>query len=1619
EKPDDSRLVAYLTAAPGERPEPGELRSFLAARLPDSMLPAAYVALDALPLTPSGKLDRRALAQLAPPEGGSESGRAERSRSMLPLSPVAEIVAGIWEDVLRREPIGMEDDFFALGGHSLLATQVTSRVRRTLGVELPLKTLFESPTIASLAREIERLRRQEARPEAPPLTRVARQEDLPLSFAQERLWFIDQLEPGSAQYNIPSAWQLAGPLRPAALAWALSQVEQRHEALRTVFAVSVAGTGTPVQVIRPAREPLPLLAVDLAGLGEAPRQAEAARLAAGEAGRPFDLSRGPLWRAALLRLSAERHLLLLTLHHIAADGWSVGVLAQEVAQLYGAAVEGRLAPLPELPIQYKDYATWQRGWLQGEVLAGGLAYWQRQLAGTPPLLELPTDRPRPAVRTSRGADLPLVLPARSGEMLAACCRRESATLAAALMAAFAALLGRYSGQRDLAIGTPVAGRNRLETEGLIGLFVNTLVLRADLTGGPGFSTLLGRVRDALLDAYLYQEIPFEKLVEELAPERTLAYSPLFQAMFVFDNTPAPAFALSGLALSPLTVENAVAKFDLTLSLRETPAGLSGSLGYSTDLFDAATLARFTAHFQALLAAALADSETRVAELPLLASGERHQLLVEWNDGVAAGLDGATVLHPQFATQAARTPAALAVISEGEALTYAELDRRANRLAHRLRRLGVGPEVVVGICLERSLDLVVALLGVLKAGGAYLPLDPAYPRERLELLLADAAAPVIVTEKKVAPLLPAVRAELVLLGRESGEEGPMTPVESGVGPENLAYVIYTSGSTGRPRGVQVTHGNVARLLSATRPGFGFCPQDVWTLFHSFAFDFSVWEIWGALAYGGRLVVVPYWVSRSPEAFHELLVEQEVTVLNQTPSAFRQLMRAEEEEAEGAEEAGTPALRLVIFGGEALEVQSLRPWVARHGSERPLLVNMYGITETTVHVTSRPLGQPDVLGGGGSAIGGPLPHLGLRVLDRGFTPQPVGVSGELCVAGAGLARGYLGRPELTAARFVPDPWGGEPGARLYRSGDLVRRLPHGDLEYLGRIDHQVKVRGFRIELGEIEAALRSEPGVREVVAIVREDAPGDRRLVAYVLGGPEGAPRTEALREALRRKLPEPLVPSAIVVLLSWPLTVNGKVDRRNLPAPEESASRGGGYLPPRGPVEELLAGIWAEVLRRERVGVEDDFFALGGHSLLATQVASRVRQAFEVELPLRLLFEKPTVAALAVAVERALRGGEAATIPPITPVPRSAELPLSFAQQRLWFIDQLEPGSPAYNIPAAFRLSGRLDRAALAASLAEIVRRHETLRTTFATVSGRPVPCLAPAVAADLQKIDLGALPEETRSREERRLAREEARRPFDLARGPLFRAALLQGASEAHAVLVTLHHIVSDGWSTGVLVRELGALYGAFAAGRPSPLPELPVQYADFAVWQRRWLSGDTLAGELAYWRQALAGLPPLDLPTDRPRPPVLTSRGSFRSLALPAELSDALGRMARASGATLYMSLLAVFAALLARYTGREDVAVGSPIANRTHREIEGLIGFFVNTLVLRTDLSARPAAGGRDGGPTFRELLARVRSTALGAFAHQDLPFEKVVEALQPERDTSRTPLFEVMLVLQNTPA
>ena len=1058
---------------------------------------------------------------------------------------------------------------------------------------------------------------------APPqiIGRSARPAQLPLSFAQQRLWFLDRLEPENAAYHIAIAFQLEGQLDGASLQKSLDALVRRHEVLRTNF---IAREGQPVQQIAPLPR-VNVALVDLQYLAVKNRDADVQRLLTAESRKPFALARDALLRVLLVKLGETTHILLATMHHIIADGWSIHILIRELSLLYQAFLAGHAIPLPELPIQYVDFAVWQREWLQGAVFETQLTYWQRQLAGIPALSTFPPDRPRPAVQTYQGRTVRFEIPAELTRRLKTLSQHAEATLFSTLLAAFATLLGRYSGQEDLVIGTPVANRTYQELEPLIGFFVNTLALRIELSGNPTFRELLRQVRHVTLAAQDHQAVPFEKLVEALHPERNRSYAPVFQVMFALQNVPPAVLALPGVTAQPVALETGTAKFDVTLLLTETERGLAGTLEYSTELFEAATMSRLAGHYQRLLEGIAANPQQRLAALPLLSASERIRVLSMGKPAAATYVPD-TCLHAQFEQQAALTPDAVAVACDEQQRTYRQLNEQANQVAHYLRSVGVGPESRVGLYCNRFCELVVGLLGILKAGGAYIPIDPVYPPDRIAFMLADGGAAAVLTGQTLQNNLPSRLAIPVLCLDAKGPELARQPRHNPRNrtlPNQPAYLIYTSGSTGQPKGVIVTHDNVIRLFRATQDWYHFDAHDVWTLFHSLAFDFSVWEIWGAFLHGGRLVIVPYLTSRSPEAFYELLHQARVTILNQTPSAFRQLIAAE---ARGG--VKPLALRWVILGGEALELPSLQPWFERHGDQSPQLVNMYGITETTVHVTYRPITQADV-SNPASVIGAPIPDLQIYLLDQHSEPVPLGVAGEMYVGGAGVARGYLGRPDLTAERMLPDPFSAAPGARLYKTGDLARYRANGDLEYLGRSDQQVKIRGFRIELGEIEAILAMHPAIREVVVIVRADAPGQPQLVAYLVPQQTPPPSVSDLRRFLHARVPEYMIPAVFVLLTALPLTRNGKVDRRVLPLPEGSRPHlAQAYQTPGNAAEEALAEIWAELLGIEQVGRRDNFFELGGHSLLAIGLMHRIHRRFGQELPLASLFEEATIEHLA-------------------------------------------------------------------------------------------------------------------------------------------------------------------------------------------------------------------------------------------------------------------------------------------------------------------------------------------------------------------------------------------------------
>lgn len=1578
----DKQLVAYFVPKDDEV-STADLKSYLRQHLPEYMTPTAFVKLDQLPLTPNGKVDRKALP--APDRVTATDGHSA------PRTLGEELMAEIWRDTLALDRVDINDNFFDLGGHSLLATQMVSRISDSFHVNLPLRAVFESPTIAGLAERIQTALISGRDLEVPPILPVSREQTLPLSFAQENLWLFEQLTPGTPTYNTCRSGRIWGPLDPAAVEAAFNDLLQRHEALRTSYEMF---NTTPVQIVHP-HEHYELPIVDLTTLPDDEREAAALRISNEDAQLPIDISQAPVARAKLLRLGVEEHVFIMSIHHIAYDLWSGGVLLGEMEQLYLAHVEGKPASLPLPPVQCADFGVWQRNWLQGEVLERQLSYWKEKLAGlsaTP--LDLPSDRPRPAIETMNGASEYVRFPQSVNDSLQALARREGVTQFMVLLAAFQVLLHHYTNQDDLPVGSVIANRNRVELDGVVGFFDNPIVLRVDASGNPTFLEFLQRVRDVALGAYTNQYLPFDLIVKELQPERTSNRTPFIQAMFVFLlNYPAMEREIAGLKVVPYNLQSGKAMFDLLFGLRASERGLEGELAYNRDLFEADTIARMGRHFGRLLEAIIADPDQRIRELTILSEEEQRRLLVEWNDTQRPyNLDHG--LKELFEREVERAPERIALTCGGEQISYRGLNEQSNQLANYLRRRGIGPEVQVGICLERSIAMVTGILAALKAGAAYVPLDPDYPADRITYMLKDAGAPILLTSRKVHAIAPEARVERIYLDAdwEHIRSESTANLASLAGPDNLAYIIYTSGSTGQPKGVAITHRSAVSFLNWANEVFPEHYREGLLAATSICFDLSIFELFLPLCFGGRIILVD-----NVLALADLPEKEEVTLINTVPSAIRELLREDE----------LPhSATIVNLAGEAFSAGLARKIYATLPGQR--LFNLYGPSETTTYSTFTHV--PDDINTA-PRIGAPVANTQVYVLNREGNPTGIGVPGELYIGGAGLARGYLNRPALTAEKFVPDPFSTEPGARLYRTGDRVRWCTDESLEFLGRIDHQVKVRGYRIELGEIESVLAGHPSVREAVVIVRDDAAGGQRLVAYLVTSGDSAPSVADLRAYLQTKLPGYMVPSAFVTLSELPLTPNGKLDRKRLPAPDVLVREvTPEFTEPCNPAEELVASVWRDVLGVDRVGTNENFFELGGHSLLATQVVSRLRQIFDVEIELRQLFQRPTVAGLVQHIEAVRRAGQNTSFKPIVPLPRDAELQLSFAQQRLWFLDKLVAGSPVYNMPSALRLKGKLNLRALEKALTEIVRRHEALRTTFPEVDGEPVQVFASPAPISLPVTDLSALHPAEREHEARRFAEAEAELPFDLAKGPLVRASVLRLGEEDHVLLLTMHHIVSDGWSMGVLLRELTTLYEAFVADLESPLPELPVQYADFGVWQREWLSGEVLEAELQFWKKQLAGVAALELPTDKPRPLLQSFDGAYERLTLSRDLTEAVKAFSVHESATLFMTLLAAFKVLLRSYTGQHDIAVGTPVANRNREPIEGLIGFFVNTLVLRTELSDEM---------TFKQLLAAEREVALDAYAHQDVPFEKLVEEVQPERDLSRNPLVQVFCVLQNLPS
>ncbi|WP_339440775.1 non-ribosomal peptide synthetase [Pseudomonas proteolytica] len=1535
----------------------------------------------ALPKTSSGKVQRSACrTRLA--DGSLDSyaqfpDQAVQAGEGALASALQQQIAAIWCEQLQVPQVAADDHFFLLGGNSISATQVVARLRESLGLELNLRLLFEAPVLADFAASVGQLQ-QDGGVAQGAINALSRQQDMPQSLAQNRLWITWQLDPHSSAYTIPGALRLRGELDEDALQASFAQLIQRHEALRTRF---YERDGQGYQRVDAQRE-FAVQVIDLRDLPVAEREARAAQIREDEARTQFDLEQGPLLWVTLVRLDDEDHQLLVTMHHIIADGWSLNVLIDEFSRLYAAASQGQTLALPALAVQYADYGSWQRQWLAEGEGQRQLAYWQRQLGDEHPTLNLATDHPRSAQQRHSASRYSVRLDADLGAAIRQTAQAHQATPFVLLLAAFQSLLHRYSGQRDIRIGVPNANRGRHETQGLIGFFINTLVLRAEVDARLPFSELLTATRLAATEAQAHQDLPFEQLLEAFPQAREQG---LFQVMFNHQQRDLSALRrLPGLLAQELPWHSREAKFDLQLHSEEDRSGrLSLSFDYADELFDASTIQRLAAHLVSLLQAVCAQPQQALGDIPLLNANEHAQQRT-WSEAPCAP---AQHLVPVQLNQ--HSDERTALVWQDASMTFAQLHTQANRLAHYLRDKGVGPDVCVAIAAERSPQLLIGLLAILKAGGAYVPLDPDYPADRLAYMLADSGVQLLLTQTHLLQQLPVAEGvSVIAMDSLKLDSWPTQAPGLHLDPDNLAYVIYTSGSTGQPKGVGNTHGALAERLQWMQATYQLDESDVLMQKAPISFDVSVWECFWPLITGCRLVLAGPGEHRDPHRIAQLVQEHGVTTLHFVPPLLQLFV----DEPLAAE---CTSLRRVFSGGEALPAELRNRVLAQWPAVQ--LHNRYGPTETAINVTHWHCQGAD---GERSPIGRPLGNVICRVLDAQFNLLPAGVPGELCIGGIGLARGYLGRAGLTAERFVADPLGAA-GARLYRTGDRVRWAADGVLEYLGRLDQQVKLRGFRVEPEEIEARLLAQDGIAQAVVLIRDTA-GGAQLIGYYTASGEVA--EQDVKAALAAELPEYMVPAQLIRLDAMPLSPSGKLDRRALPEPVWQVRE---HVEPQTALEQQIAGIWRTVLGLPRIGLRDDFFALGGHSLLATQIISRTRQACDVELPLRTLFEASELGDFAEQVRLIQASGQRNQQTAIGKVDRSQPVPLSYSQQRMWFLWQMEPDSPAYNVGGMARLRGVLDVGRFEAALQALIMRHETLRTTFPSLDGVARQKVAAQSSVRMSWQDFSGLTEAERQLRLQQLADQEAHSPFNLETGPLLRACLVKAGDQEHYLVLTLHHIVTEGWAMDIFARELSALYEAFIDERESPLEPLPVQYLDYSVWQRQWLEAGERQRQLDYWTTQLGNEHPLlELPSDRPRPAVQSHQGELYRFDLSADLAARVRAFNAEHGLTLFMTMTATLATLLYRYSGQTDLRIGAPVANRIRPESEGLIGAFLNTQVVRCQLNGQMRVG---------ELFEHVRHTVIEGQSHQDLPFDHLVEALQPPRSAAYNPLFQVMCNVQ----
>jgi len=1613
----DSQVLVHKEQLLGfaiARPLAINFQTVLADCLPPSMIPSTLTLLDEWPLTNNGKIDRAKLICLAQ-DDATDSPVAPRNETEI-------LVQAIWCEVLRREKMGVHADFFALGGHSLLAIRVVTRIRSSLRVDLSLAELFSAATIANLAQLVIE-RQQAAEHFASTMAQssipiIRRDQAIPLSRAQQRLWLIHQIQPDSPMYNMPFAVKVSGKLNIAVLERAFNEIVRRHEILRTTLHVD---DEEPYQRIHSAggwqMETTDEEGQDQAGIIQ--RTVTYLRT-------PFNLDQSPLFRVRLVRLlntKPKQYLLLMNMHHIISDGVSIDILMTEFIALYGAFSQQQTSPLAELTLQYADFAAWQRERDEKDVIQQQIEYWRQQLDNAP-LLELPLDFPRSPQLSAVGRSQLFELDVELTQNIRAVAAQHSATLFMTLLAAFQLLLSRYSGQDDISVGAPIANRGQKELEPLVGLFINTLVLRSQIDSQQSFSQLLQQVKETALAGYQHQDVSFEYLIDALDVPRDQSHTPLFQVMFTLQNSEvgnnidqklAKTIDLGEIQLSSVIGHSVdfetTTKFDLTLSVTDTGDRLRCSLQYRSELFEFDTIQRMVRHFTVLLGSICSDTQLPVGQLPLMAAVEKQQLLTDWNQTVSE-YPRHLQIHQLIEQQARRTPDAIACTFENTSLSYQQLNAEANQLARHLKANTTDVDKFVGVCLERSNAMLVALLAVLKSGCAYVPIDPGYPQSRTQFVIESAQLRLLLTQQNLLEKLPHQNITCICLDAESDI---ITKLENSnlatLSAENaLAYSIYTSGSTGKPKGVAVTQQAFVNFLCAMQESVGINQDNVLLAVTSLSFDIAGLELFLPLMVGARTVIASRTAATNAEALDRLIVQHNVNVLQATPATWQLLIQNGWQPGKGLK---------ALCGGEPLSPQ-LGNQLLACGVD---LYNMYGPTETTVWSTVNHI--TDAIKSNNVAIGRPIANTSIFILDDAMQPVPIGVAGELYIGGDGLAQGYIGREDLTAAAFISNPFGHydpnyDPNgsARLYRTGDLARYLTDGQLQCLGRIDQQVKVRGFRIELGEIETLLNQKKVIREGIVDTVNDLDGELILVAYLvideaLTADAKAALPAEIVEFLQRHLPDYMIPRRFSMLDTLPLTPNGKLDRKALPKLESSGVLETAYVAPRDETERNLIAIWAEVLGQEKIGINDDFFALGGHSLLAVRTTAQIRGALHIDLPLADLFNASTVAKLAAVIVEKQSLGEVATLPKITPADRQNVLPLSLVQHQLWVLEKLKSGPSSYLIPIALKIKGPLQPQLLDQALSQIIARHEILRSCFVLKDNVPQVEIHAAQPWQIERTDITELNDERQQLTIKDHIAAIAHAEFDLALGPLLRTHLIQchaQPAEQWVLLITMHHIIADGWSMDVFAKEIAICYQALKSGLPAQLPDLAVQYVDYAVWQRQQLQGEVLERELNYWREQLDNeYSVLDLATDFPRPAVQTSNGASTQLLIAKPAIDALQNLAHAEGATLYMALLSIFNLLLQRYTGQAGINIGTSIAGRSQQEMEPLIGLFVNTVVVSTE----PLTSS-----SFLELLTQVREKTLGAFAHQSVPFEKIVEAIKPIRDTSRSLLYQACFNLLNLP-